>query len=463
MAKLFIGDCGKMNKICGAAYGSDDLPVFAEADVVVCGGGPGGLGAALMSVASGASTLVLEAYGLPGGMAAISEVHPFMVSVKDGLPLDAPVYNQWREAMNAYLPDNMMKNLANEHDYSLRSINKEAAALAAEDLLLAAGVKILYHHTVAGVRKKDQTVTEIICHTKGGFGVVRGKCFVDCTGNGDVAAMADCPFEYGNAEGDCQPMTLCFKLSHVDIPYVTNAQTGARLIDSAWKAKLNQAFNVAKQAGVIDCPRENVLVFPFQLADENVLHFNTTRICGYDATNGASFSAAGIEGRRQMRELIAWLRKELPEFRNARLMSVAVQTGVRESRRIMGHYKLNYADFISHARFDDAIARCSYHIDIHSPNGSGTRLQSLAPNEFYEIPYRSVVPLNCDNLTVGGRPISADVDVHSSLRIMPTAVSIGQGAGLGAALAALRGTAPIEVSGEEIREILISRGAHLEK
>ena len=257
-------------------------------------------------------------------------------------------------------------------------------------------------------------------------------------------------------------MTLCFKLSHVDIPYVTNAQTGARLIDSAWKAKLNQAFNVAKQAGVIDCPRENVLVFPFQLADENVLHFNTTRICGYDATNGASFSAAGIEGRRQMRELIAWLRKELPEFRNARLMSMAVQTGVRESRRIMGHYKLNYADFISHARFDDAIARCSYHIDIHSPNGSGTRLQSLAPNEFYEIPYRSVVPLNCDNLTVGGRPISADVDVHSSLRIMPTAVSIGQGAGLGAALAAQRGVAPIEVPGREIREILISRGAHLE-
>ena len=96
-----------MNKICGAAYGSENLPVFAEADVVVCGGGPGGLGAALMSAASGAVTLVLEAYGLPGGMAAISEVHPFMVSVKDGLPLDAPVYNQWREAMNYYLPDNM--------------------------------------------------------------------------------------------------------------------------------------------------------------------------------------------------------------------------------------------------------------------------------------------------------------------------------------------------------------------
>lgn len=452
-----------MKSICGAAYGSENLPVFAEADVVICGSGPGGLGAALMSAECGASTLVLETYGLPGGMAAISEVHPFMVSVKDGMPLDAPVYDRWRQAMNNYLPDNMMETLANEHDYSLRSINKEAAALAAEDLLLEAGVKILYHHTVAGVRKNGDAITEVICHTQGGFGVVRGKCFVDCTGNGDVAAMAGCPFEYGDADGKCQPMTLCFKLSHVDIPFVTNPQTGSRLIDPDWKNKLSQAYNAAQQAGIISCPRENVLIFPFQLADENVLHFNTTRICGHNATVGASFSAAEIEGRRQMRELIAWLRKEFPEFRRARLMSMAVQTGVRESRRIMGHYKLVYDDFVNNARFEDAIARSSYHIDIHSPTGSGTKLQALPVNGFYEIPYRCVVPLNCSNLTVGGRPVSADVEVHSSLRIMPTAISIGQAAGVGAALAAQRNVSPIDISGREIREILISRGAHLEQ
>ena len=452
-----------MTMIHGAEYGSENLPVFAEADVVVCGGGPGGIGAALMSAASGASTLVLEAYGVPGGMAAVSEVHPFMVSVYKGSePLDAPVYGQWRQAMCRYLPDKMMDKLANVHDYSLRSINKEAAALAAEDLLLDAGVKILYHHTVSGVRKNGDKITELICHTRGGFGVVRGKCFVDCTGDGEVAAMAGCPFEMGDEKGGCQPMTLCFKLSHVDIPYVTNPQTGARLIDTAWKAKLSSCYAAAQKAGIIHCPRENVLIFPFQLADENVLHFNTTRVIGFDATNGASFSAAEIEGRRQLRELIAWLKQELPEFRHARLMSMAVQIGVRESRRIMGHYKLTIDDFTSCVRFEDVIARSSYHVDIHSPHGAGTRIQHITRGNFYEIPYRCVVPLNCSNLTVGGRPVSADVAVHSSLRIMPTAVSIGQAAGLGAALAAQRGVAPIEVPGREIREILISRGAHLE-
>ncbi len=451
-----------MDKIRGAAYGSENLPVFAEADVVVCGCGPGGIGAALMSAASGASTVVLEAYGLPGGMAAISEVHPFMLSIHDGKSLDAPVYESWRKTMCRYLPENMMENLANKHDYSLRSINKEAAALAAEDLLLDAGVKILYHHSVAGVRKDGSRISEVICHTNGGFGVVRGKCFVDCTGNGDLAAMAGCPFETGNAQGGCQPMSLCFKLSHVDIPFVTNPQTGARLIDPNWKEKLSACYSAAKQAGIIDCPRENILVFPFQLADENVLHFNTTRVTGFDATNGASFSEAEIEGRRQLRELVSWLKRELPEFRNARLMSMAVQIGVRESRRIMGHYKLVMDDFVRCARFDDAIARSSYHVDIHSPNGEGTYFQTLPSGEFYEIPYRCVVPLGCDNLTVGGRPISADVEVHSSLRIMPTAVSIGQAAGLGAALAAQRGIPAIAVPGREVRDILIVRGAHLE-
>ncbi len=451
-----------MNKIRGAAYGSEKLPILAEADVVVCGSGPGGIGAALMSAASGASTVVLEAYGLPRGMAAISEVHPFMLSIHGGKVLDRPVYETWRRAMCRYLPDNMMDKLANEHDYSLRSINKEAAALAAEDLLLDAGVKILYHHTVAGVCKDGARISGVICHTKCGFGVVRGKCFVDCTGNGDVAAMAGCPFEIGNAQGGCQPMSLCFKLSHVDIPFTTDPRNGARLIDTGWKVRLSECYNAAKQAGIIKCPRENVLVFPFQLADENVLHFNTTRVIGFDATNGASFSEAEIEGRRQLRELFFWLKQELPEFRNARLMSMAVQIGVRESRRIMGHYKLVVDDFARCARFDDAIARSSYHVDIHSPDGEGTRFQFLPPGEFYEIPYRCVVPQGCDNLTVGGRPISADVAVHSSLRIMPTAVSIGQAAGLGAALAAQRDIPAIDVSGREIRDILISRGALLE-
>ena len=445
----------------GVSYGSKELPVFAEAEVVVCGAGPGGLGAALAAAWCGAKVLVIEEYGVAGGMAAIGEVHPFMTSHAGDESLDYPVYGQWLEEMKKYLPERIVRDVINPNDYSCRSINKEAAALAAEDMLLAAGVEILYHHTAAGVEKDAAgNISAVICHTRCGFGKVKGKTFVDCTGDGHLAAMAGCSFEQGDERGGCQPMTLCFKLSHVKIPFV-QAPDGSRFYDVKWRSRLNESFVAAKESGRINSPRHSVVIFPFQVADENTLHFNMTRVIGLDATCGADLSAAEIEGRRQMREIINWLREDHAEFADARLMSMAVQIGIRESRRINGLYHLVLDDFKACRRFPDAIARCAYNVDLHSPWGPGTDFIQLPPGEFYEIPYRCVVPENKINLTVGGRPVSADVVVHSSLRIMPTAISIGQGAGIGAALAAQRGTMPDKIDGIEVRENLKAFGAHL--
>ena len=445
----------------GVPYGSDTLPILAEADVVVCGAGPGGLGAAVAAARCGAKVLVIEEYGVAGGMAAIGEVHPFMPSCHGNEPLDFPVYGQWIKEMEKYLPKSIVKQTESQPPYSNRSINKEAAALAAEDLLLEAGVKILYHHSAAGVEKDAAgNISAVICHTRCGFGKVKGKTFVDCTGDGHLAAMADCPFEQGDERGGCQPMTLCFKLSHVDIPFTEDAEHG-KICDPAWRAKLNESFTAAKASGRINSPRHNILVFTTKVADDNTLHFNMTRVIGLDATCGADLSAAEIEGRRQMREIIAWLKEDHPEFADARLMSMAVQIGIRESRRITGLYQLVLDDYKACRRFPDAIARCAYMVDIHSPWGGGTDYIHLPPDEFYEIPYRCVVPVSKINLTVGGRPVSADVAVHSSLRIMPTAISIGQGAGVGAALAALRNTTPDKIDGVEVRELLKKFGARL--
>ena len=444
----------------GKFNSTEQLPLLYEADVAVIGAGPGGLGAAIMSARCGAKTVLIEAYGLPGGMAVIGEVQPFMISGTREKPLDGPIYLQWKEAMFKYFPKAEQEKYQNALDYSNRAINKSVAACAAEDLLLENNVEILYHHQLVGVNKVDDKISEIICYTNGGFGIVKAKVFVDSTGDGNLAALADCPFEMGDQQGGCQPMTLCFKLSHVKIPFIQYSNN-ERFIDPEWKNTINKYYEQAKKARIISCPRDNVLLFPFQIADEGVVHFNTTRVQGFDPTDGRSFSKAEIEGRKQLKELVKFFQEQVPGFENSRLMSMAVQIGVRESRRIKGKYYLKVDDFVNCARFDDVIARSTYNIDIHSPSGGGTTLRNLEQGDYYEIPYRSVVPLNCKNLTIGSRCISSDVAVHSSLRIMPTVISIGQGAGVGAALAAINNISPHDVNGKDVRNKLMALGANL--
>ncbi|MBQ9089121.1 MAG: FAD-dependent oxidoreductase [Lentisphaeria bacterium] len=440
-----------------------ELPLLAEADVVVAGTGPGGLGAAVMAARAGAKVIALEHYGLPGGMASIGEVHPFMPNHFQDQPLDAPVYGEWIAAMRRYCTEEEKRAVAAEENapYSFwrrRAINKDVAALAAEELLLASGVKCLYHHEAVAVRKNGRKISEVVVHTPGGFGLVRGKCFVDATGDGHLAAVAGCQFEMGDENGGCQPMTLCFKLGNVKTKFLAGSSTS---FDPDWRAELQKCYKEAIADGSLTCPRENLLIFPCPDMPD-VVHFNTVRVIQLKATDGGEFSAAEIEGRRQMRELFFWLREKAPGFENAVIHSMAVQIGVRESRRIKGMDYLTVDAFAEARKCPDAIARCNYQVDIHSPYGKGTTYMHIPPEGgFYEVPFGCIVAQDVDNLTIAGRPISVDVAIHSSIRVMPPACSIGQAAGVAAALAALNGKMPRELDGCAVRETLKSMGARL--
>lgn len=439
-----------------------NIPCIEEADVVVAGSGPGGLGAAVMAARCGAKVVLLEKYGLPGGMASIGEVHPFMPNHCNDVSLDAPVFGEWCEAMLRYHNRAEQQEIAAENGmgraaWRKRAINKEIAALAAEDLLLEAGVKILYHHEVVSAEKMAGKITGVFVHSPGGFGFVRGKCFVDATGDGHLAAMAGCRFELGDEKGGCQPMTLCFKLGNVKVRY--QDERCIRFC-TEWREELQKVYKEAVAAGKLSCPRENMLVFPYPSMPD-VVHFNTVRVINRSAVDGKDFSEAEIEGRRQMRELLHVLREKAPGFEEARLLSMAVQIGVRESRRISGIARLSAEAFFAAAKFPDAVARCNYPIDIHNPYGSGTEIHNIPPSDFFEIPYGCIVAEDVDNLTIGGRPISVDVAIHSSIRVMPPACSIGQAAGVSAALAALQGKKPAEIPGVEVREKLKALGANL--
>ena len=421
-----------------------------EADVIVVGGGPGGLGAAVMAARAGARTILFERYGFLGGMAVSGEVHPFMPNHARGICLDKPIYLEWVERMRSYLPPGHPMRAVNDPEAEFeaaRMLSKDCAMLAAEDLCLAAGVTLRYHHTLADVVVNGARVEAAIFHSKSGFTAARAAVFIDATGDADLAARSGCRYEEGGPSGHSQPMTLCFKLAGVD---------RTRMPASV---ALNRLYDAAKARGEIHCPREDVLLFHWQEPD--IVHFNTTRVVQQRATNSVELSNAEIEARRQLREILTFLRTHVSGFEQARLHSVAHHIGVRESRRVKGRAYLERSAFRGTAKFDDAIARVSYPIDIHSTTGSGTEHDNLPDGEWYEIPYGCIITADRENLLIAGRPISVDHAIHSSMRVMPPAVSVGQAAGMAAALAIARHVAPAALDGRDVRTALRQVGANL--
>ena len=428
-----------------------DIPVVAEPDVLVVGGGPGGLGAGVMAARQGARTMLVERYGCAGGTAVFGEITPFMCNHVEHTTLDLPVYAEWCARMQTYRSaadkQRLPFNAAMDENIFNRRISKDEAALAMEDLLLDAGVELLYHHTLVDVIMDGRRIAAAVFSSKSGLCAIRAKVYIDSTGDGDLAVLAGAPFEFGNAEKLCQPMTTCFKLSCVDIPRMPE------------RAVINDLYHAAVERGEIHCTRENVLFFYH--IDEDVIHFNTTRVIKKSGVDGRELSQAEIEGRKQVREFLKFLRERVPGFENARLHSMAHHIGVRESRRILGKVFQTAEDFKTCAKYPDGVAKVRYQIDIHNPSGSGTTLVQMPPDEWYELRYGTIVPENTGNLLMGCRAISVDHALHSSMRIMPPVCSIGQAAGVAAALCAKKNCSPADLDGAEVRRLLAAAGARL--
>ncbi len=416
-----------------------DIPVLHEMDVIVVGAGPGGIGAAVAAARQGASTLLCEQYGFPGGMATAGLVNPFMPNGLDGRYFDSGIFMDWCELTD------QMGGLAKDG----RTFCHETAKLAAERLCLDAGVELLYHVRLDRPLMDRRRIGCVLMLGKSGLTAHRAQVYVDCTGDADLAARAGCRFEFGRPEdGLAQAMTTCFDLAGVEVQ---------RMPD---RSAINNLYDRAREEGRLECPRENVLWF--HSVEPDRIHFNTTRIVRHDATDTISLSAAEIEGRRQVMDYLRFLRRDVAGFENARLHAIAVNVGVRESRHVRGHARLRREDFESAVKFPDGICRVNYPIDVHSPTGAGGEMTHMPEGEWYEIPYGCLVPADCDNLLVGGRPISVDHAVHSSMRVMAPACTVGQAAGTAAAMAVEGGVSPAELDGRGVRRSLIEQGVWLE-
>jgi hypothetical protein len=446
----------------------------AETDVLVVGGGPAGLGAALGAADAGARVILTERYGFLGGNATAALVMPLMSfhtqrpgREKPGATTLLPTDHGRGEPVVAGALTRLLNRLVSAggaiapslHTGYVVPFDPEVFKLVALDLLDEAGVQFLFHAFASDVID-DNAVRGVVFETKSGPVVIRARVVIDCTGDGDVAARAGARFEIGRKDDQLvQPMTLMFRITEFERAafesYVRQHPDQWRGVHGLW-----DLIRKAAAEGRLRLPREDMLVFA--TPHDREVSVNSTRVTKVLGTDVWDLSYAEWESRRQMRQIAAFLRHYVPGFEMGYVVQSGTQIGVRETRRVLGDYQLTVDDILQARKFPDVIARSSYPVDIHNPEGTGTLLKRLPPGEAYDIPLRCLLPQAVEGLLVAGRCISGTHEALSSYRVMPVSMATGQAAGVCAALAVRQGKPPRAIPVREVQEELVRQGANLD-
>jgi len=414
------------------------IPVVADVDVLVVGGGPAGVAAALAAAREGAKTLLIERYGMLGGMWTAGLVNPLFDSTRKGWIVaelierlqTAGAWMKWRFAA---------------------TFDTEAMKRTLEEMMGDAGAGFWYYSPVVDAIVEDSTVRGAVVESKAGREAVLAKVVVDASGDGDVAARAGAPYEMGRAaDGAVQPVTLMFEVSGMGDYECTAAP---ELYDRMTEA-------IARAGIDFELPFERVGYAPWIIVVPrgDAADVQATHVYGANPLDPRHATRATVEGRRQAHGMAAVLR-EIPGLANLKITGTAPTLGVRETRRVMGDYVLCLDDLAEGRRFDDAVTWAGFGIDIHDPApGSGSATAHGAKAKPYEIPYRCLLPREVDGLLTAGRCISGTHEAHASYRVTGTCMAMGQAAGLAAAWSAVEGLAPRALEGEQVRQHLAERG-----
>lgn len=407
-------------------------------DVIVCGGGPAGIGAACAAAECGAKVLLLERYGRLGGMGIHALVGPVMGRAQCCVA-------DWILAQTGGRTIDFMQ-------WDLRLF----------DLLAGLRVTILLHTTVLEARVGDGRIKGVSALCREGVRVFSAPFVVDATGDGTVAFAAGVPFDYGRTEdGNVQPLSIMFNIGGVDPArrIESGSEESARLLrigDRSWEEIVmegRRSGELPETVGVIRLYRN---LSP----DENGV--NATQINYRNGTLSEDLTFAEIEGRKQAFRVLDFLKRNLPGYGNSRITSMPAVVGVRETRRFHGLKRLEKADCLAGTRRKDAIVRRAlFGIDIHNPTGcgqaAGRELHETGTAERvqpYDIPYGALLPDRPEGLLLAGRNISASHEALASCRVMGIAMATGAGAGAAAAWAVRNACRLRDVPVEELQKFL---------
>jgi hypothetical protein len=432
------------------------IPLYGEYEVAVLGGGPAGIAAAVAAARAGRRTLLVERYGFLGGMGTAAGVTNFcglhanvfgeMHRVVQGIASELLERIDRAGGLNA--PHLILgKILAQAYDTA-------AYKIAADDLLAAHKVDILFHALGAGVvMHDDKRINVLFVETKAGRRAVRAEIFIDCSGDGDLAAWAGAHYEVGDNAGGMLYPSMMFRLNGID----------PERAGEAWRT-IPALMAQAEAAGTRRFPRKAAIVRPQRSPIEWRVNFTQLARADGKAINGLDpdeLTRGEIDGRRQAAEAFDFLRS-VPGFEKSYIVDLPPQLGIRETRRIVGGYMLSGEDVLGCASFDDSIGVNGWPMEQHVAGDVIFKFPPIPESRgFNELPYRMLTPEGLDNLLVAGRCASMTHDGQSAARVSGACFAMGEAAGTAAALALSGNTAPRDIAVERLQLQLKERGAFI--
>lgn len=428
---------------------STRLPLSHEVDVLVVGGGPAGVGAALAAARLGAKTLVVEQFNCLGGVATAGGHGHISKYDEDGTG---------RRIVGG-IADEIGRRVVNG-GFGIRDshgiwFEVEGMKLLFDRMAEDAGVELLYHTFFSDAIVEDGSVVGAVIQNKNGRQVISAKRVVDCTGDGDAAFLAGCPYEVGRpSDGKCQPVTLMFTIGGVEWGKV-----------SAWRTdyQMREIWEEAQRRGDMRPYQKTIMGWWWTPTRPDQVGVNFTHVTHIDSTRAEDLTRATVDARKQAYETIEVYRKYVPGMEQCYMVSTPNTIGIRESRRIMGDYVLTEKDVKSQREFDDNICYGSFFVDIHCIDGPGMDHTVWRPPKGfkYHIPYRVLVPRSIENLVTAGRCVSCTHIALGSIRVMVPCIGMGEAAGTAAALSLKAGIAPRVLDVSQLQQQLRHQGGIL--